>query len=260
MSLRAIDLSIVVDSAQLLEGICCDIQPGNLTVLIGPNGSGKTSLIKGLSGETQPSSGRVQLDGIDLHRIKLDKLARCRAVLPQHSTLDFPFTVSEVVALGRSPYQADQSKDDKIITAALALFDMARLSNRLYTTLSGGERQRVQLARVWAQLDVLSVENPKYLLLDEPSAPLDLKHQLFLMTRLQQATRSKELGLVIALHDLNAAARYADHLILLSKGQVLAAGSRETVLTTENIERAYEVPVEFVPYTANAQQQILRPS
>ena len=217
-------------------------------MIIGPNGSGKTSLIKVLSGELAPSRGRVTLDDTDLRSWSPVALARRRAVMPQHARLDFPFRVRDVVALGRSPYPGNVEQDRRLVAEAMACFDISLLADRMYTTLSGGERQRVHLARVWAQLSDFSPDQPRYLLLDEPVSALDIKHQRELMELLRESVATGNLGVGVVLHDLGSAARHADRMILMQEGGILAQGGRDQVLSVENLERAYQVPVSFIRY------------
>lgn len=259
MSLVAEKVSVGGVGDYRLDAFSCTIKPGEFTVVIGPNGSGKTSLIKVLSGELTPAEGRVSLDDTALHEWSTRELAKRRAVLPQHAVLDFPFRVREVIALGRSPYLRDVDRDADIIKEAIATFDLGGYENRPYTRLSGGERQRVHLARVWAQICAFDSNKSKYLLLDEPTAALDLKHQRDLMILLKQAVQDHALGVVAALHDLNAAAHYADSLLLLKAGKLLAAGSCDQVLTSANIQQAYDVDVELLHYQSSGKQIVAMP-
>lgn len=260
MSLIAEGVSLERGGVLRLSGVCCDIRPGELSILVGPNGSGKTSLIKLLSGEIQATQGRISLEGEALQSWSALGLAQRRAVLPQHAALDFPFQVRDVVALGRSPYLSDRQRDRECVSEAMHAFDVAQYAGRLYTTLSGGERQRVHLARVWVQLAEASPERPGYLLLDEPGSALDLRHIHELMQLLIQATRERRLAVVAALHDLNTAARYADQLILLKQGEMLASGPVAQVMTVDNIQQCYDMEVEFLAYQPNGRQVIAMPT
>jgi len=260
MSLLAEGVALEQGGVFRLRGVSCTVSPGELTILVGPNGSGKTSLIKLLSGEIQATQGTVKLEGKMLHQWPVLSLAQRRAVLPQHAALDFPFPVRDVVALGRSPHVSDRQRDRESVSDAMCAFDVAQYADRLYTTLSGGERQRVHLARVWVQLTETSAEQPGYLLLDEPGSALDLRHIHELMELLTKAIRERRLAVVAALHDLNTAARYADQLILLKQGEILASGPVAQVMTVEHIQQCYELDVEFLAYQPNGRQVIAMPS
>ncbi len=259
MSLIAHNVSLLESDTYRLKHINCEFSSGRLTVIIGPNGSGKSSLIKVLAGEIRPTEGGVSLEGVALADWAPLELAKRRGVLAQQAVLDFPFQVREVVALGRSPYRRAPLKDARLIDQAMALFDISQFSDRFYTTLSGGERQRVHLARVWVQLSDFETGITRYILLDEPTSALDLKHQGELMLLLKNTLKRQPMGAVVVLHDLNAAALHADQLILLRQGEVIACGTREQVLSRENIERAYNIEVDILAYQASERQAILIP-
>ncbi len=248
MSLKVDQVSLGSEDRVRLDQVDLEVKPGLLTVVIGPNGSGKTSLLQVLSGEARPVSGNAGLDGIDLRYWSVSELARHRAVMPQSPVLDFPFRVRDVVELGRSPFRADRARDRQLVQEAMLLFDIEPLAERMYTSLSGGERQRVHLARVWTQVSQPGVEHSRYLLLDEPTSALDIRHQRALLRLLRERVRRSDLGVLAALHDLNSAAQYADRLVLLERGRIVAVGSPEQVLTSGIIERIYQVPVEFLRY------------
>lgn len=215
-------------------GLC--LARGKVTVVVGPNGAGKSTLLKVLAGEMRPGSGTVLLDGDPLASLAPRSLARRRAVLPQHTEVAFAFRVAEVVGLGAAP----SPRRTAMVARLLERVDLAGFSERLYDSLSGGERQRVQLARVLAQLERLPREAPGFLLLDEPTASLDLAHQL-LVLEVARAHAVAGGGVLAILHDLNLAAMCADELVVLKAGRILAAGPPAEVMTSDLLRDAFGV-------------------
>jgi iron complex transport system ATP-binding protein len=248
--IRAEALGVRIGRATLLDGVDLTVAPGCFTAVIGPNGAGKSTLMRCLSGERPPSSGTVSLDGAPIAAWDLVALARRRAVLPQQVTLDFPLTGREVVMLGRAPYRgvADAAADRRAVAMALAAADVVELADRPYPTLSGGEQQRIQFARVLAQIAGGSgpATAPSYLLLDEPTASLDLAHQTGIL-RVARGLADAGTGVLAILHDLNQATRFADHIVLLRRGRVFAAGPPAQVLTAATVEAVFGCAVEIVP-------------
>lgn len=209
---------------------------GEVTAIIGANGSGKTTLMRHLTGEIAPESGAVRLNGHDLARLPPSALARIRGVLPQASVLSFPFTVAEVVAIGA---EAAIRPDPSRIPAALARVDLAGYGARMYQQLSGGEQARVQFARVLAQVwEPVTEAGPAWLFLDEPVSSLDIAHQLWVMREGRAFARAGG-GVVVVLHDLNLTAMFADRVVLMARGRVLAAGPPAEVMTAETLSLAY---------------------
>lgn len=237
----------------LLSNANLRLNSGEFIAIVGPNGAGKTSLLRVLSGEQAPDTGTVQLDGTDLHRWFPRLLARRRAVLPQETLLDFPLTALEVVLMGRMPH-GRSARDRQFAMETLHQADAAHLAHRIYPTLSGGERQRVQLARVLCQLRDDSAAGPGYLLLDEPTAALDLAHQHALLRAVRDLVRSG-CGALAILHDLNLAAQFADRIVVMDTGRIVAEGDPETILHPTLIREVYHVdsivtrhPCLAVPY------------
>jgi iron complex transport system ATP-binding protein len=206
--------------------------------LIGPNGAGKTTLIRALGGHIKPSAGSVALLGRPLTAYPPREIARLVAHVPQATAMDFAFTVREVVLMGRSPhlgrFQIEQPRDRRIADEAMQRVQIEGLAERLITTLSGGERQRVFIARALAQ-------QPQVLLLDEPTANLDVKHQLDVLEMTAVLVHDGGLGVLAAIHDLDLAARFCDRLVLLHEGRVLADDTPGAVLTEGNLQAAFEV-------------------
>lgn len=237
--LEAESVSLRRGSRPVLQAVSLAVRPGEFVAVVGPNGAGKSSLLHLLAGSLRPDSGEVRLGDRRLSDWSEAALARRRAVLPQAPSLAFPFTVLEVVMLGRSAWGGGDEADLGAVAWALAETGLEAFTERRYTELSGGERQRVQLARVLAQLGPLDgEERERYLLLDEPTNNLDLQHQRALMQTAQRLA-SGGFGVLAVLHDLNIAALYADRLYLLSQGHVAAAGGVDAVLNAEALAEAY---------------------
>jgi iron complex transport system ATP-binding protein len=240
---------VCVGDAVLLDGVSLAVRPGEVVAVVGPNGAGKSTLLKVAAGERAPTTGRVTLDGAPLASFTPDVLAARRAVLPQHSALQFGFTASEVVALGRTPHVHHSSwkEDETAVRRALGRAGVGHLAARRYPTLSGGEQQRVHLARALAQLDAPHVNEPRYLLLDEPTASLDLAHQHAVLGT-ARALADAGTGVLVVLHDLNLAAQYADRLAVLRRGRLLADGPPADVLDPALVHAAFDVAVTVLPH------------
>ncbi len=238
------NLDSSLGNRQILEGVSLSLARGELVALLGPNGAGKSTLIRTLAGELPSPARRIHVDGRAMEQWTSAELARHRAVMPQKVDLQFPMTVQEVVALGRPRENAEQRR--RIIRALLTRLDIAHLETRLVPTLSGGEQQRVQLARVLAQ--VWERPDPRLLLLDECTSALDPAHQQQVFQQLCQLAR-EGFGLLVAVHDLNLAAQYADRLILMKDGKVFADGLPASVLTEPNLRDVYGLHsrVELLP-------------
>jgi len=239
-------LQVIVQTKALLEDVSLDVRAGEVVCVVGPNGAGKSTLRKVLCGDLTPARGEVWMNKRSLAEWSLIERARVRAVLPQDSTLNFPFTVLEVVLMGRAPHLngAESVHDYKIARATLNEVEAAHLEERIYTTLSGGERQRVHLARALTQIwkPTRHADEARYLLLDEPTSNLDLAHQhrtLHLVRRFA----SEGVGVFLVLHDLNLAAQYADRIAMLREGRLVALGSPWDVLTPGTIGETFKIPV-----------------
>lgn len=226
----------------ILDDVSLQVAPGRLTVVVGPNGAGKSTCIKLLSGEIRPDRGRALFEGRALRDMPAHELASRRAVLPQSAQLAFPFTVHEVVRLG-----IDSRKGLSDVTRrhlpqhALERVDLGGFGGRRYQELSGGEQQRVHLARVLCQVgDPVQEGRPQYLFLDEPTASLDIRHQLSTLAIARDFARAGGGALAI-LHDLNLAAAFADHLIVIHRGQVFAEGPPAAVITDATMSQVFGV-------------------
>jgi iron complex transport system ATP-binding protein len=243
--LHARDLRYRADGLELLRGVSLEAEPGKLHAVLGPNGAGKSTLLRLLSGECVAHSGAIMLNGRELGAWPLPQLARLRAVLPQQHELAFAFSVEEVVRLGRLPVmQHSPAREREIVEAVLELTATAYLRSRRYTALSGGERARVQLARVLAQIWEPVDLGARLLLLDEPTASLDLAHQHHCL-RIARALAARGVAVVAVLHDPNLVLDYADRVTLLCCGEVVAQGIPAQALSAERLARVYGVPVEI---------------
>lgn len=242
-SLSAKNINAGYDKKLILHDISVDITQGSITALIGPNGAGKTTLLNILAGDLSPKSGQVSLNGRDITAFSAHELSDIRAVLPQSSALSFPFTVYEIVRLGVRD-QRNRQATDEVVLEALEEADLAGYGNRLFQQLSGGEQQRVHLARVLAQIHPSHGHKPQLLFLDEPTANLDLRHQYRTMALARRFAQSG--GAVIAiLHDLNLTAAYADEIILLAGGRLIAKDRPAAVMTPSLLEHAFQAYPRF---------------
>ncbi|MDR0627035.1 MAG: heme ABC transporter ATP-binding protein [Bifidobacteriaceae bacterium] len=243
MMLEAQAVHYQVGQAQILRGVDLAVRPGEILALAGPNGAGKSTLLALLAGDVRPTGGQVTLQGRPLDGIGLKALARKRAVMLQEAQVSFPFTVAEVVQMGRAPWQGeDEAADQVAVAEALAATGTDDLARRIFQTLSGGEKARVSFARALAQ-------EAETLLLDEPTAALDIRHQELVMALVR---RQAELGraVLIVLHDLALAAAWADRLALIAEGQVVAVGPVAAVATAERLSEVYQHPITVMPAPA----------
>jgi iron complex transport system ATP-binding protein len=240
---EAHDVTFTAGGRDLIAGICARFEPGRLHLLIGPNGAGKSTLIKVLAGLMPADRGRVTYGGADIAAEDHAALARRRAVLSQAVEIAFPLTVREVVAMGRYPHFGTRasSDDEAIVSDVMDYFDVAGMADRSYPTLSGGERQRVNFARVLAQVWRPVAGQTRVLFLDEPLTFLDIGHQLAFMRSIRATLDAGDMIVIGVLHDLNLAARFADRLLLLDRGRLIVAGTRDEVLTPAHIRSAFGV-------------------
>ncbi len=232
----------------LVSQVTAQLREGVFTAILGPNGAGKSTLLSVLSGQRRPDEGRVVLDGVDLHVLPAQALALRRAVMPQDSAVAFEFTVREVAELGRYPHRRAPSVDEGgIVMQALEATGVAALAPRIFNTLSGGEKARTHLARALAQVWSPRPDGAaRWLLLDEPTAALDLAHQHQALALLRRWAHEQGVGVVAVLHDVNLALRYADHAIVLSRDEPCACGPVNDILVPERIGRVWGVACEPV--------------
>ena len=252
-------LSVSVNSHRLLDEISLDFLPGQFTIIVGPNGAGKTTLLKCIDGGIAATSGEITIDGKPLLSWNNLSLARKRAVLPQHSSLDFPFTVEDVVLMGRIPHTSNDADNKRIILQCLEKCDCKDLLHRSYTSLSGGEQQRVQTARVFSQIWSEEQDINRYLLLDEPVSALDLNHQYALMRNLKSYAETESTGIVCTLHNLNLAAQFAARTVVLDRGLVVADGPPSEVFTEETLSNVFNLDVTVSSHPENSKVPLIIP-
>jgi iron complex transport system ATP-binding protein len=247
--LSDVDLSYGV--RPILNDLSFSVYQGEFFIIIGPNGSGKTTLLKVISGSARPQRGAVEVLGCPLRSYSGKELARNVAMVPQVAPVDVPFTVAEVVLMGRSPYLGllglEQRKDLEIAERAMAFTGVDDLAGRRLDQLSSGERQRVLIARAICQ-------QARIIVLDEPTASLDLAHQIRIMDLMESLGRQQRLTVIMVSHDLNLAAMYADRLLLMKQGRIVRLGEPREVLTFDVLEQTYgcvllvdDNPVRAVP-------------
>ena len=230
----------------VLDAFSLEVREGEILGIIGPNGSGKTSLLKLMAGLLRPQAGHITLGDQDLAQLTPRALARRTAVVPQENHVLFPFTVGEVVLMGRFVHQNgwgwESAEDLRIARAVIRLMDLESVAHRTFQELSGGERQRTIIARALAQ-------QAPVLLLDEPTAYLDIKHQLEIYATLRRLNQDRGVTIVVVSHDLNLASQYCHRLLLLHEGRAFRTGSPAEVLTAEHLRIVYgcEVIVDRHP-------------
>jgi iron complex transport system ATP-binding protein len=230
------NLNLAYGNRPVLTDVSFSVHEREFFIIIGPNGSGKTSLTRVISGAARPQKGEVQILGSPLRSYPGKTLARKVAVVPQIAPVDVPFTVAEVVLMGRAPHlgwlEMEERKDREIAERAMAFTNVEHLAGRKLDQLSAGERQRVLIARAICQ-------QPRIIVLDEPTASLDLAHQIHIMDLLEQLRRDEGITVVMVSHDLNLAAMFADRLLLMKQGRVVSLGKPADVLNFETLEQAY---------------------
>ena len=265
--LQAVDVCFEYSGrAPVLRGVSMSVPAAGFVGILGPNGSGKTTLLRTLAGALRPASGSVLLDGVDLTRVPRAQLARRMAVVPQETQLAFDYSVLEIVMMGRYPhlgaFEIEGPTDFAIARESLAATGTAGLEDRVFATLSGGEKQRVIVAAALAQVSASATTAGRHpgtgiLLLDEPTAALDLSYQLGLAALLRSLQERLSVTIVISTHDLNFAAGLCRSLVLLRNGEVLAAGLTEEVLTADRIRALYGVNAEVSRHPATGRLVVI---
>lgn len=265
--LQAHGIAVQRGERQILSDIDLSLPAGQVIGVLGANGAGKSTLLAALAGELSPSTGRITLNGRPLSAWPAAELARCRAVLPQSPSLQFDLPVATVIGMGAYPHarrtrtgaprtdsrdtaQAAMAEDQRILQRVLALADVQDLYERRYCLLSGGEQQRVHLARVLYQLLLARQGHDEYrvLMLDEPTASLDPRHQLHLLSAVHALAHEENVAALVIVHDLNLAAGCCDRLLLLGQGRIAACGTPAQVLTPDTLRQVYGVEATVLPH------------
>lgn len=243
MTLEVRGLKYTYGKYLVLDGVDLPIVDGEVIGILGPNGCGKTTLLKNLNKNLEPSGGCVMLDGESMADLSKKEIAREVAVVPQTNEIRFAFTVRDIVAMGRMPFQgmmgAPSGEDERIVDEAIRRTGLSKHVDRHINTMSGGERQRVIIARAIAQ-------TPKYLLMDEPTLHLDISMQFDALNLVHKLSRETGLTVVIVSHDLGMVARYCDRIVMIHDHKVHCVGTPEEVLTPENMRTVFNVDAELV--------------
>lgn len=243
-TLTAESVTLGYGDRTIVDSLDLAVPPGRVTAIVGANACGKSTLLKAMARLLTPSAGQVLLDGRSIHRLPTKQVARVLGLLPQSPIAPDGIAVSDLVSRGRHPHQGALSRwtstDDAAVARALEATDVTHLADRPVDELSGGQRQRVWIAMALAQeTDVL--------LLDEPTTFLDISHQIDVLDLLTDLNRDRGTTVAMVLHDLNLAARYADHLVAMARGEVIAAGDPSDVLTEETVRRVFGLDSRVVP-------------
>jgi iron complex transport system ATP-binding protein len=242
-ALTARNLTLSYEQSLIVQNLNLAIPKSKITVLVGPNGCGKSTLLRGLARLLKPRTGQIYLNDRDIAKLPTRKVAQTLAMLPQNATAPEGLTVRDLVAQGRYPYQTWWQQwsnvDEKIVEAAIAKTDLRSKADQSLDQLSGGQRQRAWIAMTLAQ-------DTEILLLDEPTTFLDLAHQMEVLDLLRQLNRQEGRTIVMVLHDLNQACRYADYLVAMRQGQIYAQGAPATVMTPEMIQAVFEIDCQIV--------------
>ncbi len=253
------ELGFSLGQRVLLKPLSLTFTPGRVAAVLGPNGAGKSTLMGMMAAHRSGQTGRVLLNGTDISRESPEALALQRALLPQDTSTAFDFTVRDIVELGRYPHRRKPTAhEEALVDAAMQATGVHALKDRILNTLSGGEKSRAQLARVLCQIwEPLPSGKPRWLLLDEPTAALDLSHQHHVLGMVRDWAKAQGVGVVAVLHDVNLALRYADDVLLLDGGACLAWGETHEVLTPQAVSRTWGVACEQARAADGVQQFLM---
>lgn len=254
------NVSFSLGNKKLVDQVSLQIRPGQIVAILGPNGAGKSSLMKLLTGERRMQQGCISINNKEMSDYKRDELARIRSVVNQQSEVSFPFSLRDVIAMGRFPHTSGKAIDDQIVEQVMQITEISSLADRIFNTLSGGEQQRGQMARAIAQIMTLNNESDtdisRYILLDEPIANMDLSHQHKTLGHLKRLCKQPskqaeqpqgrtQVGVAIVLHDLNLASLYADYIVVINNSRVETQGRPAEVFTTELIQSIFHLQADI---------------
>ena len=234
----------------VLDDVNLTVMPGEVVGVLGENGAGKSTLLDAIAGEITPATGQLTISGFNLVGLSVVEQSRRRAVLPQKPSLSFDMTVTEVIEMGAYPFpEAGSAEVDAWVKQALVWVDLTEVAPRHYLALSGGEQQGVQLARILVQSLAITASGEKpFILLDEPAASLDARHQIELMRCLRHLAEQHQAGVLVALHDINLAARWCDRLVLLAEGRIESQGAPPVALTAQALKKTFGLEMVVLPH------------
>lgn len=248
------DVVFAYNEKEVLKGISLTFERNRFYSIIGPNGCGKTTLLKNISRNLQCSAGKVLIENKDIKELKTRDIAKKLSLVPQNTVLDFEFTALDVVLMGRSPYlrlfQNEDANDFKIAENAMKSTNTWQLKNKSVNEISGGERQRVIVSRALTQ-------QTDIMLMDEPVSQLDIHHQIELMDTVKSLVLNSSVTVIAVLHDLNMAAQYSDEIILMKNGQIFAKGNPESVITEDNIKMVYDLNASIIKNPVTGKPHVL---
>lgn len=244
MGLHARGVRFSYGQREILRGVDLDVDYGEIVGILGPNGTGKSTLLGVLTGDLEPAAGEVILHGASIRELSRIELARARSVMPQANDFPFSYLVHDVVMMGRAPWGSSEDENERIVDAAMERTDVAHMQDREITRLSGGEAARVTLARVVAQ-------DSRVVFLDEPTAALDIAHQERTMAMCRQMARGGD-AVVAVMHDIQLAAAYCDRIVIMKDGGVAAVGTPDEVITPEILSDVYGWPIDVIRLESGA--------
>lgn len=244
MGLHARGVRFSYGQREILRGVDLDVDYGEIVGILGPNGTGKSTLLGVLTGDLEPAAGEVILHGTSIRELSRIELARARSVMPQANDFPFSYLVHDVVMMGRAPWGSSEDENERIVDAAMERTDVAHMQDREITRLSGGEAARVTLARVVAQ-------DSRVVFLDEPTAALDIAHQERTMAMCRQMARGGD-AVVAVMHDIQLAAAYCDRIVIMKDGGVAAVGTPDEVITPEILSDVYGWPIDVIRLESGA--------